>query len=120
VPVFSEELHEGRDTTGDDQHLREEDRMNHARGARCNYQCGDSEGKISYGDDRSEVLESTIPPRRRDERPFRAGGPSGGLPWCALNPAGSPICPAGGFTQHPGILFHTQRACCASTGVMSF
>ena len=78
-----EELNYAGSTTGDDQHLREEDRMNHAHGAHDCDQCGDGEGKISCGDDRSEVLESTVSPRHRDERLFRAGGPSQGLPWCA-------------------------------------
>ena len=97
------ELKKAGSTTGDDQHLREEDRMNHAHGAKACDQCGDGEGKKHRGDDRSEVLKSTLSPRHRDGGPDPAGGLPEGLPWCALNPFGSPICPArAGFTWHPG------------------
>jgi hypothetical protein len=46
-----EEFYHAESTTGDDQHLREEDRMNHAHGAHNCGKCGDGEGKIGRGDD---------------------------------------------------------------------
>jgi hypothetical protein len=111
-----EELDCAGSTKGDDQLLREEDRLNHAHGARDCGKCGDGEGKRSCGDDRSEVLESIIPPRPRDRRQDPAGEPTGGLPWCALNPPGSPIFPEDVIlARHPGSLLHTQGACCVRT-----
>ena len=49
VTCWLSELKDAGSTTGDDQHLREEDRMNHAHGARICDTCGDGEGKICRG-----------------------------------------------------------------------